>query len=183
MGTFNSSTLRLKDGREVVLRCATPDDVSALLTCVRDVMAAGVGNITTPEEFTVTEVQERAWIQEHTDSPDALVLVAVVGDRIVGNLNFRAHVRARLRHAGVLGMGVQPAWQGQGIGEALLRRLLQWARENPRIECVQLAVLADNPRAIRLYYKCGFAVNGVKPRAIRYSDGRYTDEISMHIFV
>ncbi|MBK8207400.1 MAG: hypothetical protein IPK87_11530 [Planctomycetes bacterium] len=33
------------------------------------------------------------------------------------------------------------------------------------IECVQLVVLADNPRAIK------------------YADGSYTDEISMHLFV
>lgn len=183
MGTFRSSTLRAKDGRDVVLRCATPDDAEQLLACAREVRSAGVGFITTPEEFNLSVEDERKWIQELSDNPDALLLVALAGEWIVGNINFRQHARTRQRHGGVFGIGVIPAWQGCGIGEAMVRALLAWAQESPRIECVQLVVLADNPRAIRLYYKCGFAVNGVKPRAIKYADGIYTDEISMHIFV
>lgn len=183
MGTFRQSTLTVQGRGEVLIRTGTPDDAEPLLACVREMLHEGQGFITSLEEFTVSVEDERKWIAEHVDNPYGLLLVALAGGRIVGNINFRQHARSRQRHAGVFGIGVLPAWQGCGIGEALVRSLLQWARENPRIECVQLVVLADNPRAIRLYYKCGFAVDGVKPRAVKYADGHYTDEVSMHVFV
>lgn len=176
-------TVSARNGGQVVLRCAQDQDAAELLHCAREIMAADVGNITTPEEFTINAEQEREWIRGFLDGSNALLLLAVADGAIVGNISFRPHERARLRHAGVLGMGVRPGWQGQGIGEALLRQLLHWARRNPQVESVHLQVLGNNRRALRLYYKCGFTVNGVKPRAVRYGDGSYTDEISMHLLL
>ena len=67
---------------------------------------------------------------------------------MIGTLNFKNNSRRkRLAHGGSFGMGVHPDWRGRGIGEALLRGLLDWAQANPQIEKVSLAVLADNAAA------------------------------------
>lgn len=53
-----------------------------------------------------------------------------------------------------LTIGVLPRWRGRGIGEALLRRLLDRARESS-VRALSLSVEDDNP-AIRLYERVGF---------------------------
>ncbi|MCC7509453.1 MAG: GNAT family N-acetyltransferase [Planctomycetes bacterium] len=183
MARIEPTTIKTRDGAPVVIRCAVAADAERMLDCVREVLAASVGTLTTLAEFQLTPQQEREWIAAYLENPNALLLVAEAQGDIVGNINFRPAERTRLAHTGTLGMGLRPAWQGRGIGHALLRTLLDWARDNPKIEKVSLQVLGNNPRAIRLYYKCGFTVNGVKPREIKLDDGSYTDDISMHIFV
>ena len=57
-----------------------------------------------------------------------------------------------------LGMAVQPAYRGRGIGSALLKRMLESAEGVYRKVC--LSVSADNP-ALRLYERAGFERAGV----------------------
>lgn len=54
-----------------------------------------------------------------------------------------------------LGIGVADAWQGQGIGRALIDGLLAKARHYP-LAALYLIVVHDNQRAIQLYQSCGF---------------------------
>lgn len=77
-------------------------------------------------------------------------------------------------------MNVHPDFQGQGVGHALMEVLLTWANEHPQIEKVILQVLVTNERAIRLYQKFGFVVEGRHIKAIRQPDGRYVDVLQMY---
>lgn len=54
-----------------------------------------------------------------------------------------------------LGIGVADAWQGQGIGRALMKALLGKARHYA-LAAIYLIVVHDNERAIQLYQNCGF---------------------------
>ncbi len=56
-----------------------------------------------------------------------------------------------------LGLGVADAFQGQGIGSALLDHLLGWARQQA-MPNVYLIVVTDNHRAITLYHSRGFVI-------------------------
>lgn len=51
-----------------------------------------------------------------------------------------------------------PAWQGRGIGSAVIRSLLERAASSRR--AVTLRVLESNPRAIALYESLGFTRTG-----------------------
>jgi len=64
--------------------------------------------------------------------------------------------------ASVHTIGVDPAWQGQGVGSALLRTLLAIADE--RSAPVFLEVRTDNERAIRMYEAHGFVRLGLRKR-------------------
>ncbi|MEX2328311.1 MAG: GNAT family N-acetyltransferase, partial [Nitriliruptoraceae bacterium] len=70
--------------------------------------------------------------------------------------------------AHVLDIAVDPAWQGRGVGRALLARLLavadQWG-----VDGVTLEVRSGDGRARRMYGRAGFVESGTRPGY--YPDG------------
>jgi ribosomal-protein-alanine N-acetyltransferase len=62
-------------------------------------------------------------------------------------------------------IGVDPAYQGHGIGREMLARLLDWADGG----AVYLEVRTDNEPAIAMYEKAGFANIGLRKRYYRVS--------------
>lgn len=78
-----------------------------------------------------------------------------IDDQIVGYLIAAAMVD----EVHVLNCCVAPAWQGRGLGQVLMRRLMQRLPEMGAAS-VLLEVRASNAAAQRLYEKLGFAEIG-----------------------
>lgn len=104
---------------------------------------------------------------------DAVQFVALDGERVVGWADVFPAWADAIAHCGGLGMGVLPAWRGQGLGRRLLQACITkaWAKGLARIE---LEARADNTRAIALYESLGFQHEGLKRRAMCF-DGVYHD--------
>ena len=89
---------------------------------------------------------------------DMATFVALVGKQDVGivrgALDSDDPSRSRL-----LSMWVAPASRGEGIGEALVGAIIEWARSTPASRLL-LDVSDDNHPAIALYQRLGFAPNG-----------------------
>ncbi len=108
-----------------------------------------------------------------------LMLVAVEGERVLGQAGLHGMSQSvRRRHAAMLGIAVAPQAQGQGVGSALMRALLDHADNWAHLLRVELSVFTDNARAIRLYRRCGFEQEGVM-RAYALRDGAYADVMAM----
>ncbi len=105
--------------------------------------------------------------------------VALVGDEVVGWCDVIAKPRATLAHSGTLGLGLREAHRGRGIGRALMETTLEGAR-NRGFTRVELTVRVDNTRAIRLYERVGFKIEGTCRNHIRV-DGTYYDSYLMAI--
>jgi RimJ/RimL family protein N-acetyltransferase len=183
MGVISPCTNTLKHGGSFVVRSAVPDDAGVLIEHAKAVLTEGLFGVSQPDEFTLSLEQEREWIQQHTDSPGDLVLVAEASGSVVALLFFESGPRKRQAHRGSLRMSVERAWRGKGLGEGLLHALMAWAKENPLTEKVGLSVLSSNTRAIGLYKKLGFIEEGRRPREIKMGPGEYVDEILMFRFV
>ena len=82
-----------------------------------------------------------------------------------------------MRHGGMLGMSLLPAWRGRGLGERLIRQTLEAARAFG-FSRVELTVRHDNARAQALYRNVGFEVEGRKRRAVLV-DGVFYDLVVM----
>ncbi|HIZ48589.1 MAG TPA: GNAT family N-acetyltransferase, partial [Candidatus Gemmiger excrementavium] len=68
---------------------------------------------------------------------------------------------------------------GQGVGSALMARLLVFARKHG-VEIINLEVRSDNLRAIRLYEKYGFRRIGTSPAFFKIG-GQYVDAEMMYL--
>lgn len=167
----------------LTLREATPDDAAAILRMLEyiggetDFLTFGAG------EFDMSEEDERAYLAAQRDSPTGLYLVACREDgEVVGSLSFSTPARRRMRHAGTFGVSVARAYWGHGVGTALMEMLISWARANPIVRKINLEVRTDNTRAIALYLKLGFVVEGTLRRAV-FEGGRYFDDYAMGLWL
>lgn len=109
-----------------------------------------------------------------------LMLVAQAEDgTIVGGAGLHpAGGSPRRRHAMTLGMQVQPAWQRQGVGTALMQALCDYADRWLGLLRLELEVYADNHKAQALYKRFGFVQEGLH-RCDTLRDGTYVDSVSM----
>jgi tRNA-Thr(GGU) m(6)t(6)A37 methyltransferase TsaA len=61
--------------------------------------------------------------------------------------------------------------------------LIEWAKSNPEVEKIELNVRSSNLRAIRLYQKLGFNIEGRIRYRMKMPDGSYQDDLEMGLFV
>src|SRR5688572_23573463 len=113
-----------------------------------------------------------------TNDDTQITLVASVAGKVVGNLGLTRLTRPRRAHVGVIGMGVRDDWQGKGVGSALMQAVLDLADNWLGLRRLELRVYADNARAIALYRKFGFELEGTH-RAYAIRNGVYVDSLSM----
>jgi RimJ/RimL family protein N-acetyltransferase len=81
-----------------------------------------------------------------------------------------------------MGMGVKRSHRGSGGGTLLLQTGIEWARNQPIIDWIDLGVFSDNPGAQALYARHGFQVLGRTPDRFRV-DGQSLDDVSMTLNV
>lgn len=110
-------------------------------------------------------------------SSDAVQFMAMDGDQVVGWADVFPGWAHAVTHCGSLGMGLLPAWRGQGIGTRLLQACIDKATRKG-ITRITLEVRADNHLAIGLYEKAGFVHEARMRHAMRF-DGVYFDALQM----
>ena len=93
-----------------------------------------------------------------TQAHQNAMFVACEGDEAIGSA-FALVDRARSQSGRAGGMWVDPGWRRQGIGQALLQEVIDWARERDferlTLWCVVGAVASSS-----LYRKMGFRETG-----------------------
>jgi putative acetyltransferase len=105
-------------------------------------------------------------------------LGAVIDRKIVGTIMLVRTSNERRAHAASFGMCVHDAYQGRGVGSALLAALLELTDRWLNIRRMELTVFADNARAIGLYEKHGFEREGLH-RDYAFRDGAFVDALAM----
>jgi RimJ/RimL family protein N-acetyltransferase len=106
-----------------------------------------------------------------------VILVAEVDGQLVGYIAAMGGQYRRNRHAAHVVISVLQAFSGQGIGTQLIQALERWAAGHG-IHRLELTVMAHNERAIGLYRKRGFQIEGRKRHALLI-EGAYVDEYIM----
>lgn len=156
---------------EVVVRPAREQDLDAIVDLFVEVAAEGRWIAT---ELPVDRPRRRQRLSEALHQERAVVLVAEAGGRIVGQL------RMDLAGYGVadLGMLVSEGWRGRGVGSALLRAGIDWAR-GAGAHKIALQVWPHNTAAIALYEKFGFQREGLLRAHYRRRNGELWDAAVM----
>jgi len=171
---LRSDVARLKDGRAATIRPASLDDAPRLLEILNAIGAEVVYLLT--ENIGNDVEDERRYILEY-DGASAVLLVAEVDGKIVGQADVQPGRWPKESHVGIVGIAILDGYRGVGLGRALMDRALEWMRDR-QFKKACLEVFATNERAIALYRHLGFEVEGVRKRQYRVR-GEWVDDVLM----
>ncbi len=179
MAEYKPQKFKIKSGIDIFIRSATTQDALNIFTLASAVINEEIYQLTSASEFKMTIEAEEKWIESHLQNPNHLILIAEMNSEIVGMLDFSNGHRQRIAHTGEFGMSVAKDFRDQGIGSLLLKSLFEWASKNEVIEKIGLNVHSNNERAIGLYKKLGFEIEGVRKRDLKYGPNQYVDTVVM----
>ncbi|PZF94247.1 GNAT family N-acetyltransferase [Micromonospora deserti] len=104
------------------------------------------------------------WVEQ----PPGRTVVAVDGDVVLGTAKMGTNRPGPGSHVATASFMVARPARGRGVGTALCRHALDWARERGYAGMQFNAVVATNTAAVELYRREGFAVVGTVPGAFRH---------------
>lgn len=99
-------------------------------------------------------------------------------EKVVGNIALSVETNPRRKHTGHFVIAVSEEFQGQGIGKALLNTILDLADDWLNLKRVELMVYTDNQKAIHLYQKFGFHIEG-EHQAFAFRHGEFVNAYTM----
>lgn len=126
------------------------------------------------DEYPLSVEEQKKAIDIYTKTNDQFMLIVKEEDLIIAAGTMTTSSKLKLRHVTELGIVVQNASQSLGVGTELMKRLMKWAREQPNLIKIRLDTRADNVRAVSLYLRLGFKVEGTL-KNVTYWNGQYYD--------
>jgi RimJ/RimL family protein N-acetyltransferase len=151
------------------IRPSTTEDAEQIAACVGTV-ARERRWLASVEAFGVDQTRR---FLAHLDETGGIHLVAVDRTEIVGWCDVVRYHSPGMAHTGRLGIGLLPGYRDRGLGGPLLIRTLE-AAFGAGFRRIELEVFASNERALKLYLRHGFRVEGRKVGAWEL-DGRSDD--------
>ena len=117
-------------------------------------------------------------IEADTVSKKNLFLVAEIEGNIVGFSRCQGNVLQRFAHKVEFGVGVLKEYWGLSIGTNFLKESIAWA-DASNIKKISLSVLHTNEKAIGLYKRAGFEIEGVLKNDKILKDGKFYHTVLM----
>ena len=166
---------------EITYREAAPADAAALLDYMKQVGSESDNLSFGAEGLSFSVEQEAAILESIKTNPRSIMLLAFDGNEIVGNASIHGSSRPRFSHRYELAITVRKSHWGQGIGTALMVRLIAFAKEIGA-EVISLEVRSDNDRAVALYRKFGFEKFGTYRKFFKFGEA-YFDADYMNLYL
>jgi RimJ/RimL family protein N-acetyltransferase len=169
----------LKNGKEAWLRNGDATDGRAVYELFN--LAHGETDylLSYPDENSFDLEQESRFLEEKTNSQNEIEIIAIVDDKVVGSAGIESiGTKYKVRHRAEFGISVLQEYWGLGLGKALTKACIECARDAGYTQ-LELNVVADNERAVKLYQSFGFEEFGRNPRGFNSKVSGYQEVIYM----
>src|SRR5256886_5785888 len=158
--------ITLKDGAKYLLRPLKPSDEKAF-----------------HDFFLAVPEQERMFIKHRVTEPEIirdwcqnidlgrnLPLLALAGDRIIGDATLHQQLGGWKRHIGQVSVLVHPQYRGRGLAKALVVEIIDLAR-NIGLEKLEAEFIGGQETGMKMFGLLGFAALVRLPEYVRYMKG------------
>lgn len=172
-------TVVLKNGKTALLRNGDAQDGSTVYEVFNLTHEETDYLLSYPDENSYDSEQEARFLEDKTNSPDEIEIVAVVDGKVVGVAGIEAVGRKyKVRHRAEFGISVLKEYWGMGLGKALSEACIQCARDAGYAQ-LELNVVAGNSRAISMYRSLGFEEFGRNPKGFKSRTSGYQELVYM----
>lgn len=144
---------------EIKIREIEVEDYKELLDFMKKVKGETNSLRGYPNEIKMSYEDEKEHIKKVKSSETSNYFVVMKNNKIIGCIGFNGNTARKMKHYGTIGISVLKEYWGRGIATALLEKLISWAKEKG-IKKINLDVFENNERAIKLYEKFGFKLEG-----------------------
>ena len=170
---------QLRNGKKVIIRKPTVEDAQEIIHVISAADTETLFLAREPGEFCTTEEREREIISNVLQDDDQEWYVAEYENKVIGQCTVGLVRRnARYRHRASVAFVILKEYCNLGIGGKMMEECIRWCR-NKGITQIELDVVKENERAIKMYQGFGFEIIGTVPKALHYQDGTYADEYLM----
>lgn len=172
----NEKEIRLKNGKNIILRSPEPEEAGIVLEHLIRVFQEHYRNFNRNADFfrNMPVEKERELIGTLNKSSNQLMVAAFTEGKIVSVVSLFSGDGDFHRLTAKLGMGVETEYHNLGLGTEILGHALAEAKRGG-LHTIELAVRTFNHPAIKLYEKCGFRRVG-EMKEVAFIDGQYFDE-------
>jgi len=160
-----------------LIREATEEDGAALHALRMALFEESDTLLWEPGEYRLTVADEERQIRQLRQQANSVCLVAEQDGRLIGFLNAMGMQVNRRRLQTKIALAVRRENWGQGCASRLVSEALAWAKKAGLVR-VELTVHTSNLRAISVYLRAGFQLEGVARRSLVVG-GRLVDEYQM----
>ncbi len=119
------------------------------------------------------DMEQFLMVQEMAENRICLLLF--LDQELAALLNITAASQRSVRHIGDVFIVVQKAYWNQGLGQILLEEGIEWAHSTGVLRKLVLNVQVRNKRAVHLYKKLGFEIEGCQARGACSAEGEFLD--------
>lgn len=175
---LSQKTIRLKDGREALIRSAQPGDAAEMAAFMKITAGETEFLLRYPEECTMSEAAEAVFLDDVLNSADQVMPCCFLDGKLAGNAMLTMNSRIKTRHRGSVAIGLRKEYWGLGIGTALFGEMIAIAKDRG-LDHLELDYIEGNDRARCLYEKMGFVEVARVPDAYRLKDGSVRESILM----
>jgi len=103
------------------------------------------------------------------EAPPGQTVIAVDGDKVLGSAKMGPNRPGRGAHVSTASFMVDPAAQEMGVGRALGRYAVEWARSRGYRSMQFNAVVETHTAAVHLWQSLGFEILATVPEAFDHS--------------
>lgn len=161
----------------LIIRPVDLDDARAIINLHQDIDAESDFMIFGKDERKMSVQLIRKRIGEWKKSKNSGMFVGILNGEFAGFVALISGPSSRTNHRASLVIGVRKAFYGHGVGTSLMNKADVWAQE-VGITRLELTVVEKNERAITLYKKMGYTIEGTRSNSLLI-DGEYVNELYM----
>lgn len=178
---FILKEVNLKNGQALTLRKPIVDEAEKMINYLNTVGGESDNLLFGKNEFNLSIEQEKDYINNLNNNKNELMIIGVINNEIVSVGQIRTLGRKRIVHNSEIAISVKKDYWGIGIGSAVMREFIEFAKNN-NIKNIGLGVKASNNKAINLYEKFGFEKVGFHKNYFNVN-GNFDDEILMDLYL